>query len=251
MKDELGDLFSQLEASIKDIPRQLGVKPLAILVISAHWEAATFAVSANPNPPMIYDYGGFPEHTYHVHYRAPGSPALARRVQALLQQGGLSAELEAQRGFDHGTFSILEPLYPEADIPVVQLSIKADFDPSTHIIAGRLLAPLRDEGVLVIGSGSSYHNVRRFDPGAAMPSREFDAWLHDTLVKASPAERCQQLINWAEAPAARFAHPREEHLLPLMVAMGAAQDELGMCIYHQEDLLGCTFSSFRFGATAQ
>jgi aromatic ring-opening dioxygenase catalytic subunit (LigB family) len=97
MKDELGDLFSQLEASIKDIPRQLGVKPLAILVISAHWEAATFAVSANPNPPMIYDYGGFPEHTYHVHYRAPGSPALARRVQALLQQGGLSAELEAQR----------------------------------------------------------------------------------------------------------------------------------------------------------
>jgi aromatic ring-opening dioxygenase catalytic subunit (LigB family) len=197
---------------------------------------------------MIYDYGGFPEHTYHVHYRAPGSPALARQVQVLLQRGGLSAQLEAQRGFDHGTFSILEPLYPQADIPVVQLSIKADFDPLTHIKAGRLLAPLRDEGVLILGSGSSYHNVRRFDPGAATPSRRFDAWLNDTLVNASPAGRRQQLINWTDAPDARFAHPREEHLLPLMVAVGAAQDERGTCIYHQEDMLGClTFSSFRFG----
>jgi aromatic ring-opening dioxygenase catalytic subunit (LigB family) len=248
MKEELGGLFDQLEASIKDIPRQLGVTPQAILVVSGHWEEATFSVSANPKPAMIYDYGGFPEHTYHVHYRAPGSPTLARRVQTLLQQGGLDAQLDKERGFDHGTFSLLEPLYPQADIPVVQLSIEASFDPSTHMKAGQLLAPLRDEGVLIIGSGSSYHNVRRFDSSAAVPSRQFDAWLNDTLVHAPPTERSQLLINWTGAPAARFAHPREDHLLPLMVAVGAARDEHGACIYHQEDMLGgLAFSSFRFG----
>ncbi len=241
--------FDQLEASIKDIPRQLGANPRAVLVISGHWEAVGFTVSAHPQPPMIYDFGGFPEHAYRVHYRAPGSPQLAERVQALLRAGGLPAQLDGERGFDHGTYSVLEPLFPAADIPVVQLSLLENMDPATHLKAGRLLAPLRDEGVLIIGSGMSYHNLPRLDRRGEQPSQQFDAWLLDALVKAPTADRIDRLLHWTQAPAARLVHPREEHLLPLMVAIGAAEDEPATCVYHQPDLFGhITCSSYRFGA---
>ena len=129
-----------------------------------------------------------------------------------------------RRGFDHGTFSMLEPLYPQADVPVVQLSLRSDFDPLAHIYAASLLATLRDEGVLIIGSGFSYHNLGRFDSGAAQPSRLFDGWLQEVLVEVSPEQWRQRLLAWESAPAARFAHPREDHLLPLMVAVGSAQE---------------------------
>ena len=147
--------FDTLEQSIKDIPRQAGGLPKAILMVSGHWESDEFMVSSSPNPPMLYDYYGFPEHTYHVHYRAPGSPELAARVMDLLKAGGMKAHADAERGFDHGTFSLMEPMRPEADIPVVQMSIRQSFDPAEHIAAGRLLAPLCEEGVLIIGSGLS------------------------------------------------------------------------------------------------
>jgi aromatic ring-opening dioxygenase catalytic subunit (LigB family) len=249
MDGEFRRQFDRLEASIKDIPRQLGVKPRAVLVISGHWEAESFAVSAHPQPPMIYDYDGFPENTYQVHYRAPGSPQLAERVQAMLRGGGMPAQLDGARGFDHGTFSVLEPLFPAADIPVVQLSLHANMDPATHVKAGRLLAPLRDEGVLIIGSGMTYHNLPRLDRRGQKPSEQFDAWLLEALVKAPTAERIDRLLHWTQAPAARFVHPREEHLLPLMVAVGAAEDEPATCVYHQRDLFGSiTCSSYRFGA---
>jgi aromatic ring-opening dioxygenase catalytic subunit (LigB family) len=248
MKNEFGGQFSRLEASIKDIPRQLGVKPRAVLVISGHWEAMSFTVSAHPQPPMIYDYDGFPEHTYHVHYRAPGSPEHAKQVQALLCGGGLAAHLDGERGFDHGTFSVLEPLFPAADIPVVQLSLQANMDPAIHLKAGQLLAPLREEGVLIIGSGMSYHNLQRLDSRGEGPSQQFDAWLLDTLVKSPTVARWDRLIHWTQAPAARLAHAREDHLLPLMVAVGAAQEEPATCVYHQRDLFGSiTCSSYRFG----
>ena len=248
MKAQWGGAFDKLEASLQDMPRQLGATPKAVLVVTGHWEEREFTLSSSPHPSMLYDYSGFPEHTYHVRYPAPGSPELAQRVQALLDGGGIVARQDPERGFDHGTFSVLAPLYPQADIPVVQLSLKAGLDPQTHIEAGRLLAPLRDEGILIIGSGLSYHNLRQFNANAAAPSRQFDAWLQETLTRSTGDERHRGLADWAHAPAARVAHPREDHLLPLMVAVGAAYEETGVCVYHEDDFFGgIAVSSFRFG----
>jgi aromatic ring-opening dioxygenase catalytic subunit (LigB family) len=249
MKAELGGRYDRLEAALVDIRRQLGQRPRAALVITAHWEAPEFTVSSGARPPMLYDYYGFPEYTYRVTYAAPGSPDLAGRVQALLSGGGIPCESDGERGFDHGTFSLMAPLYPEADIPVVQLSLRQGLDPELHIQAGRLLAPLRDQGVLILGSGSSYHNLRRWDASAAMPSRQFDAWLQETLVGVAAPERLQRLVGWSGAPAAHIAHPREEHLLPLMAVVGAAENDPGACIYHEDAFRGTiALSSFRFGA---
>jgi aromatic ring-opening dioxygenase catalytic subunit (LigB family) len=143
----------------------------------------------------------------------------------------------------------MEPMFPAADIPVVQLSLQANMDPATHLQTGQLLAPLRDEGVLIVGSGMSYHNLQRLDPRGEEPSRQFDAWLFETLVKSPPVDRRDRLIHWDQAPAARFVHGDEDHLLPLMVAIGAARDEPATRFYHQQDLFGSiTCSSYRFGA---
>jgi aromatic ring-opening dioxygenase catalytic subunit (LigB family) len=252
MKEQSGGAFDKLEASLQDMRRQLGSKPKAVLVVTGHWEEPEFTLSSGPNPPMVYDYSGFPEHTYRIRYPAPGSPALAEKTQALLESGGMRARLDPERGFDHGTFTVMAPLYPEADVPVVQLSLKAGLDPQAHIDAGRLLAPLRDEGILIVGSGLSYHNLRQFNASAAVPSRQFDAWLQEALTGSTPDERYQSLLDWTRAPAARIAHPREDHLLPLMVAVGAAYDEDGVCVYHEDDFFGSiAVSSFRFGATMQ
>jgi len=249
MKREMGDAYAQLEASLADIPRQIGRTPRAILMVSAHWEMPAFTVQGSAKPPMIYDYGGFPAHTYQVHYDAPGSPELARHVQQLIATAGLPAGFDAERGFDHGTFSPMAAIYPNADVPVVQLSLKRGLDPAEHLALGRALAPLRGEDVLVVGSGLSYHNLRNFGPQARDVSRAFDDWLDASVVQAAPGERTARLIDWAAAPAARMAHPREEHLIPLMVAVGAAESEAGERIYHETDFMGgIAVSSFRFGA---
>jgi aromatic ring-opening dioxygenase catalytic subunit (LigB family) len=240
--------YDVLEQSLKAIRAELGDAVRAVLVISGHWEERDLAISSSPQPGMEYDYYGFPEYLYHIHYRAPGSPELAERVRALLADAGLPARLDAQRGFDHGTFSVLQPMFPEETMPVVQLSLHASLDPRLHLAIGRLLAPLRDEGVVIVGSGLSYHNLRVMDPRAREPSAQFDAWLQDSLTRHSGAQRSALLSAWADAPAARLAHPREDHLIPLMVAAGAAEDEAGTCVYHQPDLLNhLTASSFRFG----
>src|SRR5512139_3286837 len=162
--------YRQLEASLKETARELGGKPRAILVVSGHWEAAEFTVMANPHPGMIYDYSGFPEHTYAVQYSAPGSPELAGRVQGLLAAAGIAARLDETRGFDHGCFAPLAVMYPDADVPVVQLSLKAGYDPQAHLAAGRSLAPLRDEGVLILGSGRCLAAGR---PAARAPCRAY------------------------------------------------------------------------------
>ena len=241
--------FNQLEASLKAIPVELKAKPRAVLMISGHWEAPDFAVMASPKPPMVYDYGGFPAHTYSVTYPAPGDPALAEQVRGMIAAAGLPSSLDAQRGFDHGAFTTLFPMYPDADVPVVQVAMQASYDPEAHLALGRALAPLRDEGVLIIGSGFSFHNLRAFGPAAQPASGQFDAWLQASLLKASPAERSELLRHWSDAPAARQAHPREDHLIPLMVAVGAAEEEAGVCVYHEAAFMGgVTASSFRFGA---
>jgi aromatic ring-opening dioxygenase catalytic subunit (LigB family) len=144
----------------------------------------------------------------------------------------------------------MHTMYPGADMPLVQLSLKANYDPAEHIKVGELLGPLRDERVLIVGSGFSYHDTRGMRSGAgAEASASFDRWLNDTLIKSSPDERRRRLLRWSAAPAARAAHPREDHLIPLMVAVGAAGGDVGTRIYHQSDFMGAiTVSSYRFGA---
>jgi aromatic ring-opening dioxygenase catalytic subunit (LigB family) len=248
MREHNGSRYDKLEASLQALAKENEGRVRALLVITAHWETSSFALSSSPQPGMIYDYYGFPEHTYQIHYRAPGSPELARQAQALLQAGGVQASLDPERGFDHGTFSALQASYPEARIPVVQMSVLADFDPAAHLKAGRLLAPLRDEGILIIGSGLSYHNLRLLNAAGTVPSRQFDAWLQQTLTASPAAERDQLLLHWDRAPSARIAHAREDHLIPLMVAVGAAHAEQGTCVYHEDDFMGTVAaSSFRFG----
>ncbi|MDE2402400.1 MAG: dioxygenase [Burkholderiales bacterium] len=246
--DDFRQVFAALEASLKDIPRQIGATPKAVLVISGHWEARDFTVMSSPNPSMVYDYAGFPEHTYHVKYSAPGAPELARRVQSLIEAAGLVARLDPDQGFDHGTFVPLVIMYPDAKVPVLQLSLKAGYKPAEHLALGRALASLREEGVLIIGSGLSYHNMRQMGPGAKIASKTFDDWLQQTLISVDPDERERRLLEWSGAPAARLAHPREDHLIPLMVAVGAAVQEPATLIYHEDNLFGgVTASSFRFG----
>lgn len=248
MKDQYGPTYDLLEQSLADIPRQVGGKPKAVLVVSGHWEERVPTLSSGATPQMIYDYQGFPAHTYQVRYEAPGSPELAERAAALLQAAGIRAALDDGRGFDHGTFTMLYPVYPDADVPVVQLSLQFDLNPLAHLAMGRALAPLRGEGVLIIGSGLSYHNLRQFGPGGRLASHQFDDWLQFTLLTLPPAERSAAIVNWSGAPYARNAHPREEHLLPLMVALGAAEQEQAACVYHEDEFFGSlAVSSFRFG----
>jgi len=215
---------------LRELARIPGQRPAALLVISAHWEARVPTVMSSAAPPMLYDYYGFPPASYEIAWPAPGDPALAARVRALLERAGFETDADAERGYDHGTFVPLKLAYPDADVPVVQLSLVHGLDPATHLAMGRALAPLRDEGVFVIGSGLSYHNLRAFGPSARPVSVAFDAWLRATT-SLPPAERDRALAAWASAPAARQAHPREEHLLPLMVVAGAAGTDRGTVAY--------------------
>ena len=249
MDDPSRAQYARLEAALAAMPAAIGVVPKAVLMISAHWEEPEFTLTANPKPPMLYDYYGFPDFTYQIHYDAPGDPALAVRAQSLIRAAGLPAELDSERGFDHGAFTPLNVIYPNANVPVVQLSLRAGLDPRTHLAMGRAIAPLREEGVLVVGSGLSYHNLRQFfSPRGWEPSREFDVWLNGALARQDPAERAQLLTDWESAPQARAAHPREEHLLPLHVAVGAAGSDAAELVYHETDFLGGLYvSSYRFG----
>ncbi|HYZ16520.1 MAG TPA: class III extradiol ring-cleavage dioxygenase [Candidatus Acidoferrum sp.] len=235
-----------LAAFLRNLTRDLGTTPRAILVISGHWEAAEPTVMAGATTSMLYDYGGFPAHTYELRYPAPGSPALAERVVELLSASGFPTAVDRERGLDHGTFIPLMLVAPNADIPVVQLSLVDGLDPALHLALGRALAPLRDEGVLIVGSGMSYHNMREFfSPNPPRGARRFDDWLTET-VTAEPAARAARLHAWSEADDARLAHPREEHLLPLMVAAGAAENDAGRRVFHGR-IFGAEISGYRFG----
>ncbi|HEY2511641.1 MAG TPA: class III extradiol ring-cleavage dioxygenase [Polyangiaceae bacterium] len=222
------------------------VAPKALLVISAHWEAPVPTVMTSARPPMLYDYYGFPPESYTLQWPAPGEPALAARVRALLGAAGIESAEDARRGFDHGTFVPLKLAYPDADVPTVQLSLQRGLDPARHLAIGRALAPLREEGVFLVGSGMSYHNMGGFgDPRALSVSETFDAWLRDTTAR-DPRDRDARLTAWASAPAARGAHPREEHLLPLMVIAGAAGDDVGRASFGGK-IMGVRLSAHQFG----
>jgi aromatic ring-opening dioxygenase catalytic subunit (LigB family) len=244
---DMRKMMATLETSLANMPAEIGEVPKAILMVSGHWEQDDFAVQTSPAPEMVYDYGGFPSHTYQIKYAAPGAPAIAKRVTELLKAAGLPTHEDATRGFDHGVFSPMQVMYPEANIPLLQVSILHSYDPAAHFALGRALAPLRNEGVLIVGSGLSYHNLRLFGPGAKVPSAAFDAWLDDAM-HADPAKREELLLNWEKAPSARICHPQEDHLVPLMAALGAAENEKATRVYHDTNVFGgVTASSYRFG----
>lgn len=219
--------------------------PRAIVVVSAHWEAAVPTVTTSAAPPLLFDYSGFPPASYALTWPAPGDPALAADVRALLEGAGFATAQDAVRGYDHGTFVPLKVAFPEARIPVVQLSLVAGLDPAVHLAMGRALAPLRDDGVLVVGSGMTFHNLRSFGAQSAPVAETFDAWLREATT-SPPAERDRLLTGWTRAPAARLAHPREEHLMPLMVCAGAAGDDVGHVAWNGT-WAGLRFSAHHFG----
>jgi len=217
---------ARLVGFLEQLPAQLP-RPQAIVVISAHWEAPVPTLTSSARPPLLYDYYGFPEASYHITYPAPGAPELARRIQGLLAQRDLPAQLDAERGLDHGVFVPLKLLYPQADIPCLQLSLIGSLDARTHLRMGQALAPLRSDGVLVLGSGFSFHNMQALmsqTPGPDARNAEFQDWLIATCTDPAlhESERAERLRQWTQAPHARYCHPREEHLLPLHVAYGAA-----------------------------
>ncbi len=238
--------WAELEAYLQGFIETLAERPRAILAISGHWEEAVPTVNAGTHPPLLFDYGGFPDHTYRLTWPAPGEPALAARVRDRLSAAGIASGSEPARGWDHGVFVPLKVMVPTADIPLVQLSLQRGLDPAAHLAIGRALRPLRDDGVLILGSGQTYHNMRGFfGSGAADPKAEaFDAWLRTAMIDG--ATRDAALIRWEDAPYARNAQPHEDHLLPLMVAAGAASGEPGAVHFHGH-ALGKPISGFRFG----
>ncbi|MBL9037118.1 MAG: dioxygenase [Archangium sp.] len=243
--DERG--MKVLATYLSAVGKAPAVAPKALLVISAHWEERVPTVMTSVKPPMLFDYYGFPPAAYAITWPAPGAPWLAERVNTLLRGAGFPTATDAERGFDHGTFVPLKLAYPAADIPTVQLSLIQGLDPAAHVAMGRALAPLRDEGVFIIGSGMTFHDLRTFrDPRLAGPvSETFDGWLREAAT-AAPAERDAKLTRWTTAPVAREAHPREEHLIPLMVIAGAAGDDVGTVTYG-DTYMGIRLSAYQFG----
>ena len=237
--------FAHYWRGLRELP---AAPPRALLVVSAHWEEATPTVMTSPAPPMLYDYYGFPPEAYEIKWPAPGDPALAARVRELLAGAGFATAEDAARGFDHGTFTPLKQAYPNADVPVVQLSLLGSLDAAQHLAMGRALAPLRDEGVFIVGSGDTFHNMRAFrarDASALDQSLAFDAWLRE-VVLGDPARRDAQLVRWSEGPNAAYCHPREEHLLPLVVVAGAAAGDAGKMTWSGR-FVGSQQTGYHFG----
>jgi aromatic ring-opening dioxygenase catalytic subunit (LigB family) len=241
-KDDINRLADYLR-SVRNVPSS---PPRALLVVSAHWEEDVPTVMTSDRPPILYDYYGFPPESYEITWPAPGAPDVAARVRERLEAAGMSSGSDAERGFDHGTFIPLKLTYPEANVPAIQLSLRQGLDPAEHIAIGRALEPLRDEGIFIIASGMTFHNLRAFrDPRAAGVSEMFDEWLRHTMT-LDVATRNQGLEQWTTAPGARAAHPREEHLLPLMVASGAAGDDRAEIAFN-DTFTGIRLSSYHFG----
>ena len=284
---------------LRSIPSLLPTRPSAILVISAHWEVGAdeadtpiVSVTAGETPSLLFDYSGFPPETYHYKYPAPGSPELAKRIQHLLESNEILSPLvnkpvkvvlDHERGFDHGVFVPLLLAFPSADIPVVCLSLHRSLNPELHFSIGAKLAPLRQEGILIIGSGVSFHNMRVLMQNwgatrAVLPEQaagaDFDKALRNavlldvngdekredtveieasaaleltrTLEASNSTRRFRALMRWKSFPGATTAHPREEHLIPLLVAAGAGGNDEAAVIF-EDVCMGAVMTGFRFG----
>jgi aromatic ring-opening dioxygenase catalytic subunit (LigB family) len=246
MEVQPADTWDKMRVFLEGLLDQVPERPKAILLVSAHWEEPQFTVHDGARPGLLFDYYGFPAHTYELEFPAPGAPKLAARVRELLAESGINSAAESERGWDHGVFVPLLLVTPAADIPVLQLSLQHGLDPQAHLAVGRALEPLRDEGVLIVASGMSYHNLRAFGPAGAEISAQFDDWLTEAVEIPEIDQRALALSLWDHAPAARLAHPREEHLIPLMVAAGAGGNDRGERIY-ADRVKGLALSAYRFG----
>ncbi|HLT63280.1 MAG TPA: class III extradiol ring-cleavage dioxygenase [Pseudohongiella sp.] len=216
------DAFVSIEQRIRELP----AKQAALLYISAHWEAAEPVITSAASPSLYFDYYGFPPESYSYRYPVPGAPEIAADVAALLDKAGFNAHLDPQRGLDHGVFVPGLMLLPEADIPTFQLSLLSSLDPQQHWKLGEALRELSERNVMIIGSGFSFHNMRAFFGPASAQGHDlneaFEQWLSEALALQDADARRQALVNWEQAPGARYCHPREEHLMPLLVCAAAA-----------------------------
>ena len=203
-------------------PVKRGVK--AILVISAHYEASVPTLTSAQSPSLLYDYYGFPPESYEIKYPCPGAPDVAKRIEALLKEAGISVAFDEKRGLDHGVFIPLKLMVPSARIPCLQISLHKSLDPAYHLKLGQAMARLREEGVLIIGSGMTTHNMQGLMSQDMKRDQnlEFDRWLIESC-KTVEKERETRFIQWKTAPGALYNHPREEHLVPLFVCAGAAE----------------------------
>jgi 4,5-DOPA dioxygenase extradiol len=224
-------------------------KPRAVLIASAHWETSLPMLSGRAQLDTIHDFGGFPEELYRVRYDAPGSPEVAQEAAALLREAGYTPAVNGIRGIDHGAWVPLKWMYPERDVPVVQLSVQTSLGTAHHLRLGEALAPLADEGVLVIGSGHVTHNLRDWfahhaDPQPLDYAVQFSQWLRQRLAENDR----EAVLNYRElAPGAARAHPTEEHFLPLFVALGAAgPDARAALAYTSIDGAALSMDAYRF-----
>lgn len=243
--------WADLKAFLEGLDSAVGRRPKAILMISGHWEHEPVpTLSTATHPGMLYDYSGFPPETYQLSYPASGAPAIARRAKDLLEAAGIPAGEDARRGFDHGVFIPLMVAYPKADVPIVMMSMKNTLDAESHFAIGRALEPLRDEGILIVASGMSYHNMRMFfhdTPDHKQQAIRFDDWLSTAVAIADPNERAARLALWEQNPDARACHvPDHDHLVPLFVAAGAAGQDAGQHVFRGE-FRGKPYSGYRFG----
>jgi len=239
-------MWQPMQDHLAGLIATLPERPRAVLMVSGHWEAETITVHVGERPPLLFDYYGFPDHTYRLRWDAPGAPDVARRAATLLRAAGHAVAEEAERGWDHGVFIPMMVMNPSADLPLAQLSLRADLDPAAHLAIGRALAPLRDEGVLIVGSGMSFHNLRARGPAVTPVAAEWDAALAAAATDPDPAKRAARIADWESLPHARFAHPEAGHLLPLMVALGAGGEGPASRDY-RDVVLGWAVSGFRFG----
>lgn len=227
----LNDMYHQEMVQILREIESVIVKPKAIVVVSAHWEENKITLTGNRNPELIYDYEGFPRQSYNIEYDAPGNPELSNSIFMHLKEQNFDVELDNERGWDHGVFVPLKLLYPDAEIPIIQISLISGLDPEKHIQLGKALQNILNEDTLLIGSGFTFHNMSmvysHFDTEKRQLNQSFENWLKTTLMdnNLSDADKANELINWENAPGARFCHPREEHLLPLHVCYGYSGKE--------------------------
>lgn len=227
-------------------------KPAAIVIISAHWEEERVTINDSSKPGLLYDYHGFPERAYRIEYPTCGSASLAKRLIDILNAAGIENDQLTNRGWDHGVFVPLKIMYPLGDVPCVQLSLETSLDPAKHIAIGRAIAKLRQDNILILGSGSSFHNMSLVS-GVTPTDREksvcFDNWLKESVLvgNSDPQVAADRLVNWKSAPSARFSHPREEHLIPLHVCLGAALESVAEAsIPYEEYFMGVKVSAFRW-----
>jgi 4,5-DOPA dioxygenase extradiol len=244
---------AEARSFLQRLPNLLPERPKAILMVSAHWERLRPAVNAPPAHETIHDFGGFPPELYKLTYPAPPSAGLAKRVADLLAAGGLPTDIDTRRGLDHGAWVPLMVAWPDADIPVVQLSVQTRLGPAHHYRLGQLLAPLREEGVLIIGSGSFTHDLASFRTSGGRIDAPEPGWVHsfaEWMASALRERRIDDLLEYrARAPEAAHNHPTEEHLLPLYVALGAGQDVVDHI--HQSTTYGILrMDAFAFGGSA-